>query len=474
MADPKGPETGTGAKGASSARPRPQTLDLSATDVSGDAAKASEAAKPEAKPGAAASSAKTEPPKSAAPGAAPSGPEPAKPAGPGAGRTDVPPMPPRPVVHEGFGWLGGLGFALLGAALAVLCVSLLQDYLIRRPQPDMSRVAALESRLKAVGEDVVAVRQLAEANDPKTLAGRLDAIDGKVGAMDGRVGGVVQTVEAAGGRVAALETEIRLLRERVENPKQDPAIGVLTGRVEGLEFRLQNIPSLDALEVMTTRVENAERRAASAADREDVSKLANRIGGVSERVDPLGGRIDSLANQVRAIPRGDPAARLVVAISALDQALAAGRPFAAELATAKTAAGDGAELAALEPFATTGVATRRALAGELAAIMAKLEPLKAPPKGTILERFVANAGGVLTITQEGGGDGTDASAARAKLASLAAADDIEQALAWRGKLDEAGRAATEAWAAQATARIAAENAVRSARAAALARLAAND
>jgi len=233
MADPKGPETGSGAKGAPSARPRPQTLDLSATEVGGDATKAGEAAKPEAKP--AASKPQTsgaETPKAESP----------KPA---AGPSNAPPLPPRPVVHEGFGWLGGLGFALLGAAIAVLAVSLLQDYLIRQPQPDMSRVAALESRLKAVGEDVAATRKLAEANDPKTLAGRLDAIDGKVGAMDGRVGGVVQTVEAAGGRVAALETEIRLLREKVENPKQDPAIGVLTGRVEGLEFRLQNIPSLD-------------------------------------------------------------------------------------------------------------------------------------------------------------------------------------------------------------------------------------
>lgn len=485
MADPKGPESGTGAKGAPGARPRPQTLDLSATEVSGEAAKSSDAKSSAAE--APAAPATPEPPKTAAskpeaPKAEAPKPEAAKPeapkaAEPAAPRAGVPPVRPAPG-REGFGWLGGLGFALLGAAAAVLAIVLLQDELIRRPQPDMSRVAALETKLKGVGDDAAAARKLAEANDPKILAGRIDTVGSELGArlgsVDGRLGAATQSIEAAGGRVAALETELRMLREKVENQKQDPAIGVLAGRVEGLEFRLQNIPSLDALEVMTTRVENTERRIAGAADREDVTKLASRLGGVSERVDPLGPKIDALASQVRSIPRGDPAARLVVAIGALDQALAAGRPFVTELATARTAAGDGAELAALEPFAATGIATRQALAGELEAIIAGLAPAKTAPRGSVLERFVANAGGVLTITPQNGGDGTEAGAARARMATLANANDIEQALAWRGRLDEAGRAATDDWATRASARIAADSAVKSARAAALARLAAND
>lgn len=467
MAEPTGPGTDKGAKGAPSARPRAQTLDLPATEVRD---KTGSSDKPEA-----AASAKVDPKAATKPTESP------KPATEAPPKTDSTPprsastsaIPPTPA-REGFGLLGVIGAALLGAALAVLAVSLFHEHLIPRPQPDMSRVAAVESRLEALGREIAAARKLAEANDPKGLAGRIDALDGKVGGFDGRIGGVGKSVETAGGRIAALEGETKLIRDKIENPKQDPAIGVLTGRVEGLEFRIQNLPSIDALEVMATRVENAERRAAGAADREDVTRLANRIAGVNEKVEPLDNRVTSLAAALRGLPKGDPAARLVVAIGALDQALAEGRPFTAELATAKTAAGDGAELKALDPYAASGIATRAALSQELAAIIAKLTPLKAAPKGSILERFVANAGGVLTITPQDGGDGTDASAVRAKLTSLAAAGDVEQALAYRGKLDEAGRAATDDWATRASARVAADTAVNSVRAAALARLAAND
>ena len=562
MADSKTPQTGGGPSGPGAgkgARPKAQTINLPASEVTGKPAETPKAATAEP----ATSSVPSEPlapqpdapeqPTAAKTSATASVPdpkpttaatEPVKPAGstpdmepairtpdpkpatgnpdakpgtpaaaaasagvPGAGRS-APSMssrsaePPRPTApstyrpsNGGGGAAGALGWlfaALAGAGLAVLAVYLLQDRLIRVPEADMSRVMASEQNMDRLRRDLTAlnqrVNQFAESSDPRPLAAKIDAIDGRVGAVDsrlgtldtrlggydGRVGALNQTVEGAAGRVSGLDADVKNLRDRIANLPPDPAVGVLTGRIEGIEYRIQSLPTLNAMEVMATRVENAERRAAQAAARDDLAALDQRVAAVGGLIPPLDARLSTLGAALRTLPKGDPAARLVVAVAALDRALQEGRPFTSELSTVKTTAGDSVELAALDPFAASGLPTRPALSQELSATLAKLEPLKGPPQGGVLERFVANAGGVMSITPKDAAEGSEPSALRAKLASLAQGGDIEQALALRGKLDEAARAATEDWSRKASARIAAESAVGSARTAALARLAAND
>lgn len=582
MADPKGPETGQGAKGGHSARPRPQTLDLSATDVSAKAAQAkpeaaksdapkSDAGKPEAPkteaakpsepvkpadvakpaepakagaaaiPGAAPSrpAASTEPPvakpaepakagASAMPGAAASqsaasstagqskpseskptdakpseakpsdqkpaaaasaaagapSADPAKPAAAASASSSTPSSTPKTSAtaasaasmaaaasarREGVGPIGVAAAAVGGAAIAVLVIALFGKELMGLGPTDASRVAATETKLDAVGRDVAALRA--------ELAKTAQSAD--TGAIDGRLAELSKAIEASSSRVGGVEGELKTLSAKVSEPaQQDPEIAKLAGRIEGLELRLQNSPTAEALKGVASRVEGVEARIGDLPTKQTVAEVNANVSAMGQKVEaatgPLVARVDEVATALKERPIGDPAARLVVALGALDAALQSGRPFASEFAAVKAAAGGNAELDALGPHAAKGLPTREALGAELSATLGKLAPVKSEATGSIFDRFVANAGGVVKITPQNAGAGSDPASLRAQVAAQGAAGDLEGALAARGKLDEAARAATDDWAGRASALVSAETAIGSARTAALARLTAND
>jgi hypothetical protein len=544
MADPKGPETGQGATGGHSARPRSPTLDLSATDVSPK----SEPVKPEAaKPEPAksepikAGSPKPEAPKTAAPAsptpstsasasasAAPKAdtartdapkaaasspvsagqPKPqatsaaaasaspaSKPAEPpkddpkidakpaSASKPDERPAPaaspaPKPAQtvpplssantppREGVGPFGVAAAAIGGAAIAVLVIALFGKELMGLGPSDAARVSAAEAKLDAVGRDVTALREQLSKTAQST----------DTSAIDARLAEMSKAIEASGGRVGGVEGELKALSAKVSEP--DPAMTAITGRVEGLELRLQNSPTADALASVASRIEGVEARLGDLPTKQSVAEVNANVSAMGAKVEaatgPLAARIDAVATALKERPEGDPAARLVVALGALDTALEQGRPFLNEFEAVKAAAGSTAELDALAPYAAKGMATRSALGAELSSTIAKLAPLKSETTGSVFERFVANAGGVVKITPQNAGQGSDPAAVRAQVAAAGAAGDIESALAARGKLDEAARAATDDWASRASALVSAETAIGSARTAALARLTAND
>lgn len=522
MADPKGPGTGDGAKGSPSARPRSPTLDLPAKDVSPkpEPTKAEpEQAKPDPtksapvadapqkpEPAAAPEPAKTTSvPSAAAPGAAkpvdapkPStDPQakpmtgsatasasaekssPARPAAeapkaeqpkPAMGPSTTAPVAP---VRDGVGPVGVIAAAVGGAALAVLAIALFGKQLIGLQTQDMTRVAAAESKLDAVGRDVAALRE--------QLAKTAQTAD--TSAIDARLGELSKSIEASNGRVGGVENGLRELSEQVAKPRPaDPAVGVLTGRVSGIELRLKDTPTAEAIGVLAGRVAGMEARSAELPSRQAIEALGAKVDAIGQTVGqkigaataPIAQRVDTLASALEAKPQGDPQARLVVALGALDQALADGRPFAPELSAVKAAAGENAELAALDPYAAKGVPTRSALGARLAAEIAALPSLVGDGSSSVFERFAANIGGVVKVTPQGGPAGDDPASLRARVAQAAASGDLEGALATRGRLDEAARAATEDWAAIASARVSAENALKATRAAALARLSSND
>lgn len=556
MADPRGPETGQGAKGGHGARPRPQTLELSATDVSpksaapaqdakpaggaaekpdstvaakpADASPTAAAAKPvdpakpsgtsktpdqptanpaAAKPDVAASAAKAEQPKAApAPEPAKSEPaksEPGKPeatkpdtakteaaktaaSGPDAARSDASASKPAagpattqrvsettaspaPAPRGGVGALGVAAAALGGAAIAVLVIALFGRELMGLGSNDAARMNAAEAKLDAVARDVAALRT--------GVAGAAQASD--MGAIDGRLSEVAKALEATNGRVGGVQGDLQTLSAKMSEPAApDPAIAALAGRVEGLELRLQQSPTAEALATLAGRIEGVEARLADLPTKQAVAEVSANVTAMGRKIDgvagPLSARVDAVGAAVRALPKGDPAARLVVALGALDGALAAGRPFAAELEAVKSASGGNAELAPLDPYAAKGLPTREALGAELSATIGGLPPVRTAPAGSVFERFVANAGDVVKITPKDAASGSDPAAIRAQVAAAGAAGDVEGALAARGKLDEAARAATDQWAETATALVSAGNALRAARTAALARLTAND
>lgn len=513
MADPKGPEPKGGGAGAS-ARPKSPTLDLKAADVTpkpteppaakpveagaGESASGSPESKTPAGPttsprpsaGEPAQNAARDPkldagstrdaPKgpsapataSAKPASAPSAPSPAGAASPSTGAgapaaapakpssSSVPPTgtakpaanaapPPPDRASGGAGVLGAAVAGLLGAAVAIAVVLLFGRDLIGTPAGDASRVEAAERKLDAVGRDVAALREQASAPQPAP----------DTSAADARIGELAQAVEAAAQRSASLESELKELAGRA------PAVQVDTGAVDALG----------------TRIDAIEAKVGEAASAGAVSELGGRIDGVAGRLDgvgaslrealkPLEDKVAALEAELKAKPEGDPAARQIVALGALEQALAQGRPFTNELAAAKAAGG---ETAALEGLAATGAPTRAALAAELKAIVADLPPLRAGADASLFQRFVASAGSVVKVTPADAPEGGGAAGARARLAVAAEKGDVAAGLAARDGLDEPAKAATDAWAKKAEALRAAEGALAEARSAALARLGSN-
>ncbi|GLK76791.1 hypothetical protein GCM10008171_20450 [Methylopila jiangsuensis] len=518
MADPKGPEQKSGGA-ASSARPRPPVLDLPAADVtsktgpagSGPAdakpadAKPTDAKTPDAKPAAtAADAARTAGGPSASPAAKPadapqgakptSGPaapasaaadskpsasEPLKAATPGLAQpaassagaakpgpdkpsAATPQTPPQPSVsRSGAGPLGLAVATLMGAAIAVGVVALYGRDLIGvsnvaapAAAPDMSRVAALESKLDGVAGDLAALRdraaQTAQTSDTS--------------AIDARIGELGKAVEGSNARFEGLEREVRTLAERPAEVSIDTkATDALAGRLDALEEQLKAAPTSEAMTEIGQRLDGVAQR---------LEALGQRLDGVSDSVQqavaPIAGKIDAVESELKARPVGDPDARLVVALGALEQAIAAGRPFTAELAVAKSAGGDVS--GGLEAFAADGAPTPQALAAELRTLMDGLPPLKPPTDGSVLDRLLANAGSIVKVTPTGVPAGSGPEAARARVSALASRGDLSGALAARDELDDAAKAATAAWAEKAQARLAANAALNDARQAAFTRL----
>ncbi|MFL1877165.1 hypothetical protein ACIKT0_18840, partial [Hansschlegelia beijingensis] len=323
----------------------------------------------------------------------------------------------------------GVIFAMLGgAALAVLTIALFGRDLIPAVQPDDARVAAAERKLDALGGEVAALRDRAGQSAPA----------GDAGAVDERLAEVGKTIEATNARAEALEKQVAELTAKVESsppgadqPAVDPsAVATLTSRIEAIEQRGSPADAVAGLDKRVTdldgRISDLDGKVAALGGRLDKVATAEQLDAVSakvpetvaEAVKPLDGRVASVESALKARPAGDPAARNLVALGALEQALDAGRPFAVELDAVKTSTSNG-ELTALDAFAASGVPTRAALAQELAGIMAQLPAEKPAESASLFDKFVASAGSVVKVTPKDAGSAAENP--RAQVAALATA-----------------------------------------------------
>jgi hypothetical protein len=147
-------------------------------------------------------------------------------------------------------------------------------------------------------------------------------------------------------------------------------------------------------------------------------------------------------------------------------------PFAPELAAAKALGADPKALAALAPFAASGVPSADALGRELLALAPSLRPPPPPaPREGFLQRLQVNAEKLVRVNPAAEAAGDDASAVVSRVEARAAAGDLAGALAELAKLPPAARAAAEPWIKKVEARAAALAAGRNLAAAALAGLA---
>jgi hypothetical protein len=150
--------------------------------------------------------------------------------------------------------------------------------------------------------------------------------------------------------------------------------------------------------------------------------------------------------------------RLALAATALNAGMERGNAFAAELATAKALGADAKLVAALEPFAQSGIPSAAALARQLSELAPSLQP--SPPREGVLARLQENAEKLVRIRRVDEPAGSDAAAIVARAEAKASRSDIAGAVSELTQLPPAARAPAEAWIRSAQARGAAIDASR--------------
>jgi len=177
------------------------------------------------------------------------------------------------------------------------------------------------------------------------------------------------------------------------------------------------------------------------------------LNAVQKRVAALEESVKAARAQLAKSSAIDSTARLALSAAALRDAAISGAPYQAELAQVEALGADEKSLAPLEPFASSGLPTKAALARQLTDLipaMLKASGSQKPPAG-FLERLQANAGSLVHIRPMNAPAGDSPSDVLARIEVAAANADIAGALADLGKLPAAARAPAQAWIAKAKA-----------------------
>ncbi len=213
--------------------------------------------------------------------------------------------------------------------------------------------------------------------------------------------------------------------------------------------------------------------------RVDLGPLDARLDALQHRIDPVEAALAAPKDGARATEARQNgsaaeahAAPLAVAAQAVVQALDEGRPYGNALAALKGLGADPAALDRLRPLADKGAPTRAALlAGFERDRVAMLGAGAPAPDGSVLDRMMAGARGLVKVRETGTSPGQDPDAVVSRIGAALRNDDWGAALAgWQG-LPADGKAASQPWADQLRARVDAADAAREIASAAVAALA---
>jgi hypothetical protein len=281
-----------------------------------------------------------------------------------------------------------------------------------------------------------------------------------VSALSKQVAGLETDAQTGKTDLAHMQQNVQQLRAELKQAQQNLAIRAakpapapvdlapLSGRIDRLE---KQVASFD------------QKLTALAANRDaEIAKLGSEIGSV---------RAEKNTAAQAAVAQAKASARAILA-SSLRSKVDAGEGFADVLAALAHHGADQAKLAALQPFADTGVATPAALATQFSALAPTLVTPKPAPKGEgFLARIARDAKHLVRIRKIGDTTGNDPAAQIARISADLSADKLKDALReWKG-LPAAAKAKSQAFGTALEHRIAAADATQSIEADALAGLA---
>jgi hypothetical protein len=316
-----------------------------------------------------------------------------------------------------------LGFATAAIGLVLAAVGIAALFMSRD-----NGVSALEAQLASVEHGVRELASRAPPADPKAL-------------------------EEVTRRVAKLEAT---------SPASDPALAAritaLEAEVKAMAATLGSVGRRDEEVLAVARDARARADASAAALAELAQKLPAATAAERSQLEALASRVTAVERSEKAAESGDRALRLALAATALNNAVERGDAFAAELATAKALGADAKLVAALEPFARSGVPSAAALARQFSELAPALQASGA--REGVLARLQVNAEKLIRIRRVDEPAGNDAGAIVARAEAKVSRSDIAGAVSELAQLPPDARAPAEAWMKSAQGRIAAIDASR--------------
>lgn len=363
------------------------------------------------------------------------------------------PPPAQPViVRRGLGVVGAFVIGVLAAVIVLAGALVSLPFWPKRAQ-DMWRGQAAAPAPPTPGIDLQAVRA-----DATTVANA--AVDAARKELTARLDDLEKRLRAVSATAAERPTAAPAPSTQAS---PDPAIADLRGRVEALEQR----PAAGGTAQMPAPApSNVEAEKEIAVLTREIAALRTTLGALDQAVATQRDQAKALSDAVGARNSGEQkaltAARasMVIGLAArLAGSIDAGVPFASDLNLLQPLAQGDAKLgeivAALQPHAQTGVASRAALDAEFPAVAkaALAEDLADDSYG---ERLLGKLRGLVSLRRVGDvpGDTTEARLARAEQALHAG--DIAKAVELVKSLPPQTSKATAAWLAKAEAHLAAK------------------
>ncbi len=365
--------------------------------------------------------------------------------------------------------LSAIGLVLI----ALLGVNL---YMMSNP-PGRDELPALQVQMIGLQQRIGSLEARPNA------AAALGPVDVRVKALDARLAQLSSDLADTQSRLAAQPQA-----DQAPNGETANQIEALAKRIEGLDHDVADLkqgvaalpkPDLQPLQAKTTELQSdldGLKASVAALPKVDLEPLDAKLAALDKRLTPIEtefsapktaehvteARQEGSAAEARAAP-------LAAAAQAILQALDEGRSFAPAVAALQALGVDPAKLAALRSVADRGAPSRADLAAGFSNVRDALVAADTPkPTGTVLDRMVASAQGLVKIRAAGANPGNDVDAVAARIEADLDRSRFAAALAEWDHLPEASKAASSAWAERLKMRVAPEEAARSVAAEAIA------
>jgi hypothetical protein len=302
---------------------------------------------------------------------------------------------------------------------------------------------------------------------------KLDDVEARLAALESALKATPAPAAAApdpslANRIGALEAAVTPLAARVAELER--RVGDNTDVARGAGERADTVAGLlDEL-----KKNGAEQSALAQQDRSTLESFADRLKALEALVAWLKSTQEEFDSAARApaVAAPDTAVRVAVIAAALRTAVERDYPFTAELAAARTLGLDDKALAALEPFAATGVPSQNELFRDLSALVPELLRVSAPAghDGGYLERLQASATKMMNIRSAGDVPGDDPANVIGRIEVKMVRQDVAGVMAELDKLPAPAKELAQPWRRKALARQAAIDAARRIATAAFAKL----